>query len=56
MKSDKFLKELILELVENISTLNIEVNKLQNENREIEEINRKLQRELNFQNNTINIL
>jgi proteasome assembly chaperone (PAC2) family protein len=53
MKSDKFLKELILELVENITTLNIELNRLQNENREIEEINRKLQRELNFQNNTI---
>lgn len=56
MKSDKFLKELILQLIEDISAMSIVAYRLEKENKELEEINKKLQRELNFQNNTITIL
>jgi len=56
MKSDKILKELVKELIDDINSLNKEVYRLEKEKRELEEINKKLQRELNFQNNTINIL
>jgi hypothetical protein len=49
----KLLKELIQDLMKEIFILNTEIIKLQEKNKELEKTNFDLQREMNFQKNTI---
>jgi hypothetical protein len=53
MSSKQLIKELIQDLMKDIIILNTEISKLQEKNRELEKTNFDIQRELNFQKNTI---
>ncbi len=53
MSSKQLIKELIQDLMKDIIILNTEISKLQEKNRELEKTNFEIQRELNFQKNTI---
>lgn len=53
MKTSKLIKELIMELMQEICTIKIEKNQLITENIELKNKNHELQREINFQENTI---
>jgi hypothetical protein len=53
MKASNLMKELIQDLMKDIIILNTEISKLQEKNRELEKTNFDLQRELNFEKNTI---
>lgn len=53
MSSKQLIKELIQDLMKDIIILNTEISKLQEKNRELEKTNFDIQRELNFEKNTI---
>ena len=53
MKTNNLIKELIQDLMKEIIILNTEISKLQEKNRELQKTNLDLQRELNFEKNTI---
>ena len=53
MSSKQLIKQLIQDLMKDIIILNTEISKLQEKNRELEKTNFEIQRELNFQKNTI---